>query len=89
MFFANISASLWYFFVKFFLLAKSNTVDVIKIKVLIMGVQITLETILKVPILAVFNRFWKFLELFVLAQGFILGHWFFNDKLVQCIYFHV
>ena len=46
-------------------------------------------TRLKVPILAVFWRFWAFLELPVLAQAFSLGHWFFYEKLVQCIYFHV
>ena len=61
----------------------------LNINILIMGALVALETMLKVPILAIFWRFWAFLEQFVLAQAFSLGHWFFYEKLSQGIYFHV
>ena len=60
-----ISASFWYFFMKSFLVVRSYRVLVINIKILIMGALATLETRLKVPILAIFWRFWAFLELSV------------------------
>ena len=60
-----ISASSWYFFMKSFLVVRSYRVLVINIKILIMGALGTLETRLKVPILAIFWRFWAFFELSV------------------------
>ena len=64
-FFKNISASFWYFFVKSFLVARSYPFLVININILIIGALGTLETRLKVPILAIFWRFWAFFELSV------------------------
>ena len=84
-----ISASFWYFFMKSFLVVRSYRVLVINIKILIMGPLVTLGTRLKVPILAIFWRFWAFFGLSVLAQAFIQEHWFFYEKSVQCMYFHV
>ena len=88
-FFENISASFWYLFVKSFLVARSFLVVVIHIKILITGAPVTLETRLKVSVLAVFWQFWSLFQLFVLAQAFSLGHWFFYEKSIQRIYFHV
>ena len=56
-----ISASFWYFFMKSFLVLRSYWFLVINIKSVIMGALVTLETRLKVPILAVFDdlvHFW-------------------------------
>ena len=54
--------SFWYFFMKSFLVARSYRVLVINIKSLIMGALVTLETRLKVPILAIFDDFGHFLS---------------------------
>ena len=64
-FLEHISASFWYFIVKSFFVVRSYRVLVIKIKILIIGALGTLETRLKVPILAIFWRFWAFFELSV------------------------
>ena len=60
-----ISASLSYLIMKSFLVVRSYRVLVINIKILIVGALATLETRLKVPILAIFWRFCAFLELSV------------------------
>ena len=67
----------WYFFMKYFFIARSYSVHVINIKSLIICVLCTLKTRLKVRVLAVLWRFWALFELFVLAKAFSLGHWFF------------
>ena len=59
--FENISATFWYFFVKYFLIAKYYLFVVINIKIWIMDALFTLETRLKVPILAVFEDCSSFL----------------------------
>ena len=85
----HITMSFWYFFVKSSLIARSCYVFVINIKSLIMAALVTLETRFRVPILAVFWGFLAFFKLFVLAQAFSLGHWFFKEKLVQCKHFYM
>ena len=73
-FFENISVSFWYFFLKYFLVARSYLVVEINIKILIIGSMVNLERRLKVPIFAVFWRFWASLnKLFVMVQAFSLG----------------
>ena len=57
-----------------FLVVRSYRVLVTKIKSLIMGALLTLETRLKVPILVIFLTIGAFFELSVLAQAFSLGH---------------
>ena len=54
-FLKNISANFWYFIVKYFLVARSYCVLVMNIKILIKGALVSLETRLKVPILAFFD----------------------------------
>ena len=76
-----ISVSFWHFFMKLFLIVRSYQVLVIEINILIMSALVTLETRLKVPIMAIFWRLWANLELFDLAQAFSLGHWFILRKI--------
>ena len=52
--FENISASFWYFFIKSLLVVRSYRAFVINMKTLIISALVTLETRLKMTILAVF-----------------------------------
>ena len=61
------------FFHEIFMVARSHQVLAADIKSLFISALVSLETRLKVPILAIFRRFLAFFMLSVLAQAFDLG----------------
>ena len=65
------------FFHEIFMVARSHRVLAADIKSLLISALVSLETRIKVPILAIFWRFLAFFKLSVLAQAFDLGQWFF------------
>ena len=48
---------------------------------------VSLESRLKVPILAIFDDFWHFSSCPFWEKAFELGQWFFYENLVQSMYF--
>ena len=85
--FENTSEKFRYFFMESSLIARSYRVQLINIKILIMGALVTLETQLKVPILVVFWRYLAFFELFLLAKASSLANWFFTKKFFNVLTF--
>ena len=85
--FENTSEKFRYFFMESSLIARSYRVQLINIKILIMGALVTLETQLKVPILVVFWRYLAFFELFLLEKAFSLANWFITKNLFNVLTF--
>ena len=66
------------FFREMYMVARSYQALTADIKSLLINALVSLETRLKVPILAIFWRFLAFFKLSVLAQAFDLGRWLFH-----------
>ena len=76
------------FFHEIHIVARSYQALAADIKSLLIKALVSLETRLKVSILANFWRFLAFFKFSVLAQAFDLGQWFFYKNLVESMYFY-
>ena len=88
--FENISASVWFFFMKSFLVTRSC--QFLAVYMIMFDHECASYHGNQAQILSVFKWFWQFWALFglsVLLQAFSLRNWFFYEKLVQYMYLHV
>ena len=69
------------FFDKIFMVARTHQVLAVDIKNFLVSALVSLETWLKVPIMAIFFIYFGIFKLSVLAQAFDLGKRFFSTKI--------